>query len=230
MQLKPIVEEYAISVAIHTAFFTADEYVRIMQAVDSPYIGLCLDTANAFLVLEDPLKFAAKVVPWVKNTHLKDSCIYLTDEGMHWLGGSPLGRGTVNLPAIIDLLWQTNPEVNLSIEDHWGRSTVPVFDVAFLESLPHWRGKAVADLLQHLHERGAVVQVGDQRSVRLVRGGDQLREEGLELRLRAGESDDAGAGLREGEGGGAADAAAGAADQRAPAVEAVGQVGVGHRG
>lgn len=149
--LVPIAEQYGISISIHTSHFTAAEYLQIMHAVDSPFVGLCLDTSNAFLVFEDPVEFARQVAPWVKSTHLKDSIIYLQPQGLDWLGGCPLGRGLVDLPAIVDLLYQANPELNLSIEDHWGRMTMPVFTSTFLDSF-EWRGAHVKQLLGFLYE------------------------------------------------------------------------------
>jgi len=159
-ELSSAAEDHEIAITIHTAFFTADEYVQIMESVDSPYVGLCLDTANAFLVLEDPTEFARKVAPWVKSTHLKDSCIYLQPEGAYWFGGSPLGRGTVDLPVILRLLYEANPETNLSIEDHWGRTPMPVFNREFLNSIPGWDGSKVADMLKHLQQGESLLRAG----------------------------------------------------------------------
>lgn len=150
-ELRAMTQDHGVAVVIHTSFFTASEYVQIMEAADSPYVGLCLDTANSFLVMEDPVDFARQVAPWVKSTHLKDSIIYLQPEGIDWLGGCPLGRGLVDLPAIVDLLYQANPELNLSIEDHWGRMTMPIFKSTFLDSF-EWRGSQVQDLLCFLYE------------------------------------------------------------------------------
>ena len=36
----------------------------------------------------------------------KDSSIYLQPEGMYWFGGSALGRGSVDLPAIIEIIYE----------------------------------------------------------------------------------------------------------------------------
>lgn len=149
--LAPIAEQYGITITVHSSHFTAAEYLQMMQDVGSPFVGLCLDTANAFLVFQNPVEFARQVAPWVKSTHLKDSLVYLQPEGLDWLGGCPLGRGLVDLPIIVDLLYQANPELNLSIEDHWGRMTMPIFKSTFLDSF-EWRGSQVKDLLGFLYE------------------------------------------------------------------------------
>lgn len=158
-ELSKMAQDYDIFVGIHTSFFTAEEYVQIMESVDSSHIGLCLDTANAFLVLQDPVDFAKQVAPWVKGTHLKDSCIYLQPEGIDWLGGCPLGRGSVDLPTIVELLYEANPEINLSVEDHWGRTKMPINEEV-LESIPNWSGTQVVKLLRHLQKGEELLRAG----------------------------------------------------------------------
>ena len=151
--------DHDMLVSVHTAFFTAAEHVRLVQEADSPHVGLCLDTANAYLVLEDPTEFALAVAPWVNATHLKDSAVYLTDDGMDWLGGSVLGEGAVDLSAIVAALHDANPDINLTVEDHWGRSNVPVYDAAFLDSLPA-TGAARAAFLRQLRAGQAALEAG----------------------------------------------------------------------
>lgn len=158
--LRPMAEEWGVAITVHTAFNTAAEYVRMMEAVDSPQIGLCLDTANSFLVLEDPVDFARQVAPWVRSTHFKDSIIYLQEEGIHWLGGCALGRGTVDLETIVKLIYETYPECNLSIEDHWGRGTHPMLGPGFLGSLGEWDGERLGKIFRHLWRGQALIQAG----------------------------------------------------------------------
>lgn len=140
--------DYDISIAIHTSFFRADEYIRILEEVGLPSVRLCLDTANSFLVLEDPIEFAKKVAPFVISTHLKDTCIYLEENGLIWLGGCPLGRGIVDLTEIVDVIYKNNRKINLTIEDHWGRMTIPVFNEDFMESLGVRKGEEISRLLK----------------------------------------------------------------------------------
>jgi sugar phosphate isomerase/epimerase len=162
--LAPIAAEYGVVVTIHTAYLKASEYLQIVEAVDSPYVGLCLDTSNAFLVLEDPTEYAQQVAPYVRSTHLKDTCVYLRKEGMTWHGGAVLGRGVVDMPAIIEILYQANPDLYMSIEDHWGRMTVPVYDAAFLESVGPWSGARAAQLNRYLWKGEQQLRAGLQPS------------------------------------------------------------------
>jgi sugar phosphate isomerase/epimerase len=161
--LRSMAEEWGVAVTIHTSFNTAAEYVRIMEAVDSPQIGLCLDTANSFLVLEDPVDFARQVAPWVHSTHFKDSIIHLQEEGIRWLGGSLLGRGTVDLPAIAEMLYRANPDCNLTIEDARAhRGIRPMYAPEFLDTLSGWDGVRLSKIMRHLWRGQALVQSGVQ--------------------------------------------------------------------
>lgn len=159
-EVGKMAEDYGITIAIHTSFFKAEEYLRIIEGVNLPSVALCLDTANAFLVLEDPVDFAQLVAPFVRATHFKDTCVYLQENGMDWLGGCPLGRGLVDLPKIVDILYQSNPDTNLTIEDHWGRMTVPVFDQDFMKSLEIREGDKLAKLLRHLWNGQILMKTG----------------------------------------------------------------------
>lgn len=159
-ELSPMAKDWGVTIVIHTAFNTAQEYVRMMEAVNSPYVALCLDTANSFLVLEDPVDFARQVAPWVRSTHFKDSIIYLQDQGIHWLGGCALGRGTVDLKTIVGLIYAAYPDCNLSIEDHWGRGTHPMLAPAFLDSLGPWDGERLGKIMGHLWQGQASLAAG----------------------------------------------------------------------
>lgn len=162
-ELSSIAADWKVTVAIHTGFMTAREYVQIMEAVDSPYVGLCLDTANSFLILEDPVDFARQVMPYVRATHFKDSIIHLQQEGIRWLGGSLLGRGTVDLPTIAEMLYHANPQCNLTIEDARAhRGIRPMYAPEFLDTLSGWDGERLSKILRHLWRGQMQVQSGVQ--------------------------------------------------------------------
>jgi sugar phosphate isomerase/epimerase len=148
-----------VTMELH-ADLTSGEMIQILDQVDSPNVQASLDTANSFVVLEDPVDAARNLAPYVRATHLKDSCVYLTEEGMYWLGGAPLGRGLVDLPRIVDILYQANPEINLTIEDSGGRLVVPVYDAAYMESFADWSGRRLAKMLNHLWKGELQVRSG----------------------------------------------------------------------
>ena len=138
-----------ITMEIHVDL-TSLELVHIIEAVDSAHVRVNLDTANALGLLEDPVDAARALAPYVHTTHFKDTCIYPTEEGYNWLGGAPLGRGLVDLPAVVEILYQANPNVHLNIEDSGGFIPIPMYDEAFLRSFTDLTPVRMARFLRHL--------------------------------------------------------------------------------
>ncbi len=129
---------------------TSLELVRVIEEVDSEHVGVNLDTANALGLLEDPVDAARALAPFVHTTHFKDTCIYPTEEGYNWQGGAPLGRGLVDLPTVVEILYQANPNVHLNIEDSGGFIPIPMYDEAFLESFTDLTPTRMARFVRHL--------------------------------------------------------------------------------
>lgn len=50
----------------------ADELVELCESIDSPALGVCLDTANNLRLFEHPVEVARKLAPWTRATHVKD--------------------------------------------------------------------------------------------------------------------------------------------------------------
>jgi hypothetical protein len=64
---------------------------------------------------EEPLDFARRVAPYVKDVHLKDYMIFLSEEG-YWLVRCPPGQGVINFPALFTIFSEVCPDAPLSIE------------------------------------------------------------------------------------------------------------------
>lgn len=139
---------------------TSLELRQLIETVNSPHVGVNLDTANALGLLEDPIEAAENLLPYVHTTHFKDSCIYPTATGYNWLGGAPLGRGLVDLPAIAKMLYQANPAINLNIEDSGGFIAIPFYDEAFLQSFSDRTTPRMARLMHHLWQGERQVRAG----------------------------------------------------------------------
>ncbi len=129
---------------------TSLELRQLIETVDSPYVKVNLDTANALGLLEDPIEAAENLLPYIYTTHFKDTCIYPTATGYNWLGGAPLGRGLVDLPAVTKMLYQTNPEIHLNIEDSGGFIAIPFYEEAFLNSFQDRTTAHMARLMHYL--------------------------------------------------------------------------------
>lgn len=86
------------------ADLTAAELERLLSHVGSPCLGVCLDTANALRVGDDPLAAARRLAPHTRLVHLKDVAGGEADAG-----AGPrsvrFGDGEVALEEILRALW-----------------------------------------------------------------------------------------------------------------------------
>src|SRR3954451_3242526 len=58
----PIAEQQGIRLAVENHIdFTSDEMLCLLEAVDSPYLGINFDTGNFLRLLDDPVKGMAKL-------------------------------------------------------------------------------------------------------------------------------------------------------------------------
>ncbi len=93
----------------------SEELLWLCESIGSPHLGITLDTGNPLATAEEPLDFARRVAPHLKNVHLKDYSIFLSEEGYR-LVRCPLGLGVINFPALFALLSEVCPDVPSSIE------------------------------------------------------------------------------------------------------------------
>jgi sugar phosphate isomerase/epimerase len=126
------------------ADLTAEQLVWLMTEVGSDSVRICLDTANALRVGDDPLTAARLLAPWTVAAHVKD----LAAEPWHPRSGPrsvPLGTGTLPVAQIVADLLSANPACWLMVE--WGHLGSGDFDE---ESLVR---ADVAWLREHAHQR-----------------------------------------------------------------------------
>ena len=138
-ELQPLFEEQGCVLAVETHFeFTTFELNRLFEAAGAEpggWLGVCLDTLNLLVLLEDPVAAVERILPWVVSTHVKDGGLFLLDECLLAFTAEA-GKGLVDLEGILERLAQGNRRVNLSVEDHGGSFTLPVFDPLFMARFP----------------------------------------------------------------------------------------------
>lgn len=110
----PRVHDEGRSLAIenHQDFGSA-ELVAFCE--ETPGVGICLDTGNAFPVAEAPLDFTRRVAPHVRHVHLKDYRAQFTDEGFR-LVRCAIGDGAVPLPRMLDILAEHHSKLTAVLE------------------------------------------------------------------------------------------------------------------
>jgi len=81
--------------------FTCDKLIAIMDAVDSPFVRICLDTVNSFGALEGPDTVIGKLAPYTINVHIKDFAVRRLESNLGFIvQGVPAGSGVLNMDLI----------------------------------------------------------------------------------------------------------------------------------
>jgi sugar phosphate isomerase/epimerase len=113
---RPLAEELGVSIGIenHQDAGSAD-LLWICEQVGGDRIGVTLDTGNPLAVGEDPLAFARRIAPYLKNVHLKDYEIHRAPSGYR-LVRCAIGAGAVDFPALFELFAAAAPGATRNIE------------------------------------------------------------------------------------------------------------------
>ena len=102
-----VASDYGIKMAVENHIdFTSDEILQLLEAVDSPYLGLNFDTGNFLRLLDDPIKGMEKLAKHTLATHIKDLKINKNAAADDWyfFSTTPVGDGVVDNLKLAQLL------------------------------------------------------------------------------------------------------------------------------
>jgi sugar phosphate isomerase/epimerase len=114
-----VAEEYDVKLAVENHIdYTADECVELLERVDSPYLGLNLDTGNFLRLLDDPVEGARKLADRVYATHIKDLMPVKGLNATEWyfFSSTPVGKGLVDNQKLAQILYDANYQGFLAVE------------------------------------------------------------------------------------------------------------------
>jgi 3-oxoisoapionate decarboxylase len=125
-----------------------DQLVELIDMIDSPYIGICLDPGNTVASLELPEEVIDKTAPYVVNLHVKD---FAFKRNQGWVGfyysGAPLGGGLLDFDYLYNSIQRNKKkEVNAIIElwvsfDETIEKTIQIERVWIEKSMDYLRRK-----------------------------------------------------------------------------------------
>lgn len=160
--LAPVCRDLGVHLNIEThEEITSFEILRLLEAVGEDVIGITFDSANVVARGEDPLEAARRVAPWTRMSHVRDVAMFHTDYGLGRLL-APCGEGVYDWMAILSILHEHNPDLNLSIENARNRAVMPIH-----HSDEAWRALH-PDLIEA--ELAEVISLADRYAVRAEAG------------------------------------------------------------
>ena len=99
---------------------TPDGLDRIYNLVDSPAIGINLDTGNAYLAGQDPYAWLERVRDRLVHLHAKDISVEHSDAERGKVAGTPVGcacgDGVLDWARIIEILRRAPRDIVMSVE------------------------------------------------------------------------------------------------------------------
>ena len=144
-----IAEQSGVNLAVENhQDLASEELLWLCESIASARFGITLDTGNPLATAEEPLDYFRRVAPYVKNVHLKDYSLYLSEEGYR-LVRCPLGQGGIDFPALFKILSLSCPDATMSIE--LGALEARHIRVLADDYWPDYPPRSAAQLAQVLH-------------------------------------------------------------------------------
>ncbi len=106
-----LMEELGIEVSIenHTETFS-DEILWLVNRLNHPLVGTCVDTINSWPVMESPEECIEKMAPLANCCHFCDNEIVIDSDGTHFLGVA-LGTGDIDCVKALQTLKEKAPNL-----------------------------------------------------------------------------------------------------------------------
>jgi 3-oxoisoapionate decarboxylase len=126
--------------------FRATQLVKLMEGINSPHVGICLDCANSLGAGEGLEYVATLLAPFTVNLHIKD---FKAERLRHKMGflitGARLGKGLANVPFLLEKLLPFN-RCESAVLEQW----VPQGDTiqATIEAEKEWAYEGIEYLKQ----------------------------------------------------------------------------------
>lgn len=111
-------DEHGVDIAVENhGDFTSRQLQELLDRVDHPRVGACLDTGNSLFRREDPLECARRLAPYTRSMHLKDwTMVHLPDGTPQWKE-AVLGEGQIPLLDILREVAKHNDEIYVAVEN-----------------------------------------------------------------------------------------------------------------
>lgn len=153
---RSVAEKHQLRMAVENhKDLQAPELLDLIKKLDSPFVGVCLDTGNNLALLEAPGETAALLAPHAFTTHIKDMGVEEYAGGF-LLAEVPLGTGFLDLGKIVATLHQARPEIHLNLEMMTRDPLkVPCLTPKYWATLENISGRRLAEILALVRAKAA---------------------------------------------------------------------------
>ena len=103
-----------IAVENHCDTFS-EEILWLLDQLDNPLIGACLDTVNALMVMEDPMEAIENLAPRAFTNHFRDDRIEFQRHGFK-LTGTAVGDGDIDIKRAYRIIKTKSSMNRINIE------------------------------------------------------------------------------------------------------------------
>jgi len=112
----PAAEAAGIRIAVenHCDSFS-EEILWLLNRVDSPVVGACIDTVNALMVMEDPMQAIENLAPRSFTNHFRDDRIEFQRYGFK-LTGTAVGEGDIDMQRAYKIIKTRSKMRRINIE------------------------------------------------------------------------------------------------------------------
>jgi sugar phosphate isomerase/epimerase len=112
----PSAEAAGIKIAVenHCDSFS-EEILWLLDIVDHPAVGACIDTVNALMVMEDPMRAISNLAPRAFTNHFRDDRIEMQRYGFK-LTGAAVGEGDIDMKRAYEIIKTESRMRRINIE------------------------------------------------------------------------------------------------------------------
>jgi 3-oxoisoapionate decarboxylase len=115
----------------HSGDLQGRELAPIIEEAGKDWVGVVYDSGNPIWTIEDPLVALEHLAPYILTSHLRDSYVWLTEQGVaaRWV---VYGEGNTGAAAVVKRLRELCPQASVLLETITVRhNDLPVKDPAF---------------------------------------------------------------------------------------------------
>lgn len=119
----PLAESLGVRIALENhEDIKASELLLLLEQLDHPCFGACLDSGNDLALYGDPVDSAETLAWRAFTTHMKDQKLIRVGQTIYSVG-IPFGKGDVDLEVVLKVIREKSSLDRILIQDTWGYAT-----------------------------------------------------------------------------------------------------------